>query len=106
MSHIDAGGDPHSVEAGRELADVSASSMVRHGAYLVVVCVAVWLAMAGMFKLFMGRLNDRDAQVSSLARPAGDFRRAIVSTAPWRPVRSGLVALHPSADRRPAGFLT
>jgi hypothetical protein len=72
MSHIDAGGDPHSVEAGRELADVSASSMVRHAVYLVVVCVAVWLAMAGMFKLFMGRLSDRDAQVSSLARPAGE----------------------------------
>ena len=72
MSRIDAGGDPHSVDAGRELADVSASSMVRHGVYLVIMCVAVWLAMVGMFKLFMGRLNDRDPQVSSLARPAGE----------------------------------
>ncbi|MEX2270686.1 MAG: hypothetical protein WD690_04415 [Vicinamibacterales bacterium] len=72
MKHIDAGGDPQSVRAGRELADVSLSTMIRHGIYLVIVCVAVWLAMAGMFKLFMGRLNDRDPQVSSLARPAGE----------------------------------
>ena len=72
MSHIDAGGDPNSVSAGRELADVSASSMVRHAMYLVIVCVVVWFAMAGMFKLFMGRLNDRDAQVSPLARPSGE----------------------------------
>jgi len=72
MSHIDAGGDPNSVRAGRELADVSASSMVRNAVYLVIVCVAVWIAMVGMFKLFMNRLNDRDPQVSSLARPAGE----------------------------------
>ena len=72
MSHIDAGGDPHSVEAGRELADVSGPAMVRYALYLVIVCVATWLAMAGMFKLFMSRLIDRDPQVSSLARPAGE----------------------------------
>jgi hypothetical protein len=72
MSHIDAGGDPNSVSAGRELADVSPSSLIRQALYLVVVCVFVWFAMAGMFKLFMGRLNDRDPQVSSLARPAGE----------------------------------
>lgn len=72
MSHIDAGGEPNSVRAGRELADVSASSMVRHAVYLVIICVAVWIAMVGMFKLFMNRLNDRDPQVSSLARPAGE----------------------------------
>jgi hypothetical protein len=72
MSHIDAAGDPESVRAGRELADVSSRAMVRHAVYLVLVCVAVWFAMAGMFKLFMSRLNDRDPQVSSLARPAGE----------------------------------
>lgn len=72
MSHIDAGGDPNSISAGRELADVSPSSLVKQAMYLVVVCVVVWFAMAGMFKLFMGRLNDRDPQVSSLARPAGE----------------------------------
>jgi hypothetical protein len=72
MSHIDAGGDPNSIGAGRELADVSPSTMVRHALYLVIVCVAVWFAMMGMFKLMIGRLNDRDPQVSSLARPAGE----------------------------------
>lgn len=72
MSHIDAGGDPHSVEAGRELADVSASSLIKQAVYLVIVCVAVWFAMAGLFKLMMSRLSDRDPQVSSLARPAGE----------------------------------
>ena len=72
MSHIDAGGDPQSVNAGRELADVSASSLIKQAVYLVIVCVAVWFAMAGLFKLFMNRLNDRDAAVSSLARPAGE----------------------------------
>ena len=72
MSHIDAGGDPQSVSAGRELADVSPSSMVRQAVYLVIVCVAVWIAMVGMFKVFMNKLNARDAQVSSLARPAGE----------------------------------
>ena len=73
MSHIDAGGDPNSVRAGRELADVNASSMVKQAVYLVIVCVFVWFAMAGLFKLAMGRLNDRDPQVSSLARPAGEI---------------------------------
>lgn len=72
MSHIDAGGDPNSISAGRELADVSASSMIKQAVYLVIVCVAVWLSMVGMLKLMMNRLNAGDAQVSSLARPAGE----------------------------------
>lgn len=72
MSHIDSGGDPNSVKAGRELADISIPALVHHGLYLVIVCVAVWFAMMGMFKLVMGRLNDRDPQVSSLARPSGE----------------------------------
>ena len=72
MSHIDSGGDPNSVKAGRELADISIPALVHQGIYLVVVCVAVWFAMAGMFKLVMGRLADRDPQVSALARPAGE----------------------------------
>jgi hypothetical protein len=72
MSHIDAGGDPNSVRAGRELADVNASSMVWQLGYLVIVCVLVWVSMVGMLKFFMHKLNARDAQVSSLARPAGE----------------------------------
>lgn len=73
MSHIDSGGDPNSVQAGRELADVSVKSLFHQAFYLVVVCVAVWFAMMGLFKLFMGRLNDADAPVSALARPAGEL---------------------------------
>ena len=72
MSHIDSGGDPNSVKAGRELADISIPALVHQGIYLVVVCVAVWFAMAGMFKVVMGRLADRDPQVSAIARPAGE----------------------------------
>ena len=73
MSHIDSGGDPNSVKAGRELADVSISSLIHQGIYLAVVCVIVWFAMMGMFKLFMNRLAAGDAPVSSLARPAGQL---------------------------------
>jgi hypothetical protein len=73
MSHIDSGGDPNSIKAGRELADVSISSLVHQGIYLAVVCVAVWFAMMGMFKLFMNRLSAGDAPVSSLARPMGEL---------------------------------
>ncbi|MDQ3071295.1 MAG: hypothetical protein M3R55_16385, partial [Acidobacteriota bacterium] len=72
MSHIDAGGDPNSIRAGRELADVSPSSLVRQLVYLTIVCVVVWLSMVGMFKLFMGQLEQRDGPVSALARPAGE----------------------------------
>lgn len=71
MSHIDSGGDPNSVKAGRELADVSIPALWHHGLYLVIVCVAVWFAMMGLFKFTIGRLSDRDPQVSALARPAG-----------------------------------
>ena len=73
MSHIDSGGDPNSVSAGRELADISISALWKQGLYLVIVCVAVWFAMAGLFKLVIGRLNDRDPQVSTLARPSGEL---------------------------------
>lgn len=72
MSHIDSGGDPNSLKAGRELADVSLPSLWHHAAYLVITCVIVWFAMMGMFKLFMGRLADRDPQVSALARQPGE----------------------------------
>jgi hypothetical protein len=72
MSHIDGGGDPNSVKAGRELADISIPALVHHGLYLVIVCVIVWFAMMGMFKLVIGKLQDRDPQVSPLARPAGE----------------------------------
>lgn len=71
MAHIDSGGDPNSVEAGRELADVAIPSLFHQAFYLVIVCVAVWLLMAGFLKLAMSRLNAGDAPVSSLARPAG-----------------------------------
>lgn len=72
MSHIDSGGDPNSVKAGRELADVSISALWHHGLYLVITCVVVWLAMMGLFKFTMSSLGDRDPQVSALARPAGE----------------------------------
>ena|SRR5687767_1489527 len=72
MSHIDSGGDPNSVKAGRELADISIHALWHHGLYLVIVCVATWFAMMGMFKLVMGRLAAGDPQVSALARPAGE----------------------------------
>jgi hypothetical protein len=72
MSHIDGGGDPNSVKAGRELADISIPALVHHGVYLVIVCVIVWFAMMGLFKLVIGKLQDRDPQVSALARPAGE----------------------------------
>ena len=71
MSHIDSGGDPNSVKAGRELADVSIRALWQQGLYLLIVCVAVWFAMMGLFKFTIGRLNDRDPQVSAIARPAG-----------------------------------
>ena len=73
MAHIDSGGDPNSVKAGRELADVAITSLFHQAAYLVVVCVAVWLLMAGFLKFTMGRLNGGDAEVSALARPAGQL---------------------------------
>jgi len=73
MSHIDSGGDPNSVRAGRELADVSIPSLFHQAFYLVIVCVAVWLAMMGLFKLFIGRLQHGDAPVSALARPSGEL---------------------------------
>lgn len=73
MAHIDSGGDPNSVEAGRELADVSIPSLFHQAFYLVIVCVAVWLAMAGLFKFAIGRMEAGDAPVSSLARPAGQL---------------------------------
>lgn len=72
MSHIDSGGDPNSVKAGRELADVSIAALWHHGLYLVITCVAVWLAMMGLFKFTIAKLGDRDPQVSALARPAGE----------------------------------
>jgi hypothetical protein len=73
MSHIDSGGDPNSVQAGRELADVSIKSLFHQAFYLVLVCVIVWFAMMGLFKLFMGQLARTDAPVSALARPAGEM---------------------------------
>ena len=72
MAHIDSGGDPNSVKAGRELADISIPALVHHGLYLVIVCVIVWFAMMGLFKVVIGRLQDGDPQVSALARPAGE----------------------------------
>ena len=72
MAHIDSGGDPNSIKAGRELADVAIRSLFHQAAYLVVVCVAVWLLMVGFLKFTMGRLNDGDPAVSSLARPSGE----------------------------------
>jgi len=71
MSHIDSGGDPNSVEAGRELADVSIPALWHHGLYLLITCVAVWFAMMGLFKFTMARLSEGDPQVSAIARPAG-----------------------------------
>ena len=73
MAHIDSGGDPNSVKAGRELADVSVPSLFHQAFYLVAVCVVVWFAMAGMLKLVMSRLAAGDAPVSALARPAGQL---------------------------------
>jgi hypothetical protein len=72
MAHIDSGGDPNSIKAGRELADVAIPSLFHQAAYLVVVCLAVWLLMAGFLKFTMGRLSDGDAPVSALARPDGE----------------------------------
>ncbi|MDQ3171047.1 MAG: hypothetical protein M3Q55_12990 [Acidobacteriota bacterium] len=72
MAHIDSGGDPNSIKAGRELADVAIPSLFHQAFYLVVVCVAVWLLMVGFLKFTMGRLDDGDPAVSSLARPAGE----------------------------------
>jgi hypothetical protein len=73
MAHSDSGGDPNSVEAGRELADVAIPSLFHQAFYLVIVCVAVWLAMAGLFKFAIGRMEAGDAPVSPLARPAGQL---------------------------------
>ncbi len=74
MAHIDdSGGDPNSIKAGRELADVSIPSLFHQAAYLVIVCVAVWLMMVGFLKFTMGRLNDGDPAVSALARPDGEL---------------------------------
>ena len=72
MSHIDSGGDPNSLKAGRELADVSVPALWHHALYLIITCVITWFAMMGLFKMFMGRLADRDPQVSAIARPAGE----------------------------------
>lgn len=71
MAHIDSGGDPNSVEAGRELADVAIPSLFHQAFYLAIVCVAVWLAMAGLFKFAIARMDAGDAPVSALARPSG-----------------------------------
>jgi hypothetical protein len=71
MAHIDSGGDPNSIKAGRELADVSIPSLFHQAAYLVIVCVAVWLLMVGFLKFTMGRLIAGDPEVSALARPEG-----------------------------------
>jgi hypothetical protein len=73
MSHIDSGGDPNSVKAGRELADVSIPALWHQALYLAIVCVAVWFAMMGMFKLFINRMNAADAPVSAIARPSGEL---------------------------------
>jgi hypothetical protein len=73
MAHIDSGGDPNSIKAGRELADVAIPPLFHQAFYLVVVCVAVWLLMVGFLKFSMGRLNGGDAAVSSLARPEGEL---------------------------------
>lgn len=73
MAHIDSGGDPNSVQAGRELADVSIRSLFHQAAYLVVVCVAVWLLMVGFLKFTMNRLSAGDPAVSALARPEGQL---------------------------------
>lgn len=73
MAHIDSGGDPNSVQAGRELADVSIRSLFHQAAYLVVVCVAVWLLMAGFLKFAMSRFAAGDPPVSALARPEGQL---------------------------------
>jgi hypothetical protein len=73
MAHIDSGGDPNSVKAGRELADVSIPSLFHQAAYLVIVCVAVWLLMVGFLKFTMNRLNAGDPEVSALARPEGQL---------------------------------
>lgn len=73
MAHIDSGGDPNSIKAGRELADVSIPSLFHQAGYLVVVCVAVWLLMAGFLKFTMGRLSAGDPEVSALARPEGQL---------------------------------
>ncbi len=73
MAHIDSGGDPNSVKAGRELADVSIPTLFHQAFYLVAVCVAVWLLMVGFLKFSMSRLDGGDAPVSSLARPAGEL---------------------------------
>lgn len=73
MAHIDSGGDPNSIKAGRELADVAIPSLFHQAAYLVIVCVAVWLLMAGFLKFAMNRFEAGDAPVSPLARPAGQL---------------------------------
>ena len=73
MAHIDSGGDPNSIKAGRELADVAITPLFHQAFYLVVVCVAVWLLMVGFLKFSMSRLDGGDAPVSSLARPAGEL---------------------------------
>lgn len=73
MAHIDRGGDPNSVQAGRELADVSVRSLFHQAFYLTIVCVAVWFAMAFTLKFVVGRLNDADAPVSALARPSDEL---------------------------------
>jgi hypothetical protein len=73
MAHIDSGGDPNSVRAGRELADVSVPSLFHQAGYLVAVCVAVWLLMAGFLKFTVARQSAGDPEVSSLARPQGQL---------------------------------
>ena len=73
MSHIDSGGDPNSVKAGRELADVSVPALWHQALYLTIVCVAVWFAMMGMFKLFMNRLAAGDPPATVVERPAGEL---------------------------------
>lgn len=73
MAHIDSGGDPNSIKAGRELADVAIPPLFHQALYLVIVCVAVWFAMAGLLKFAVARMADGDAPVSALARPEGQL---------------------------------
>lgn len=73
MAHIDSGGDPNSIKAGRELADIAIPPLFHQALYLVIVCVAVWFAMAGLLKFAVSRMADGDAPVSALARPEGQL---------------------------------
>jgi len=73
MAHIDSGGDPNSIKAGRELADVAIPPLFHQAFYLVIVCVAVWFAMAGLLKFAVARMAENDPPASVVARPAGQL---------------------------------